>query len=570
MLQRELRRREHFAMMALFFACSLFATASAWGQANNEDDKTVIELNQFSSPTSSEPQAPLIGLEAYREVMETGNYLIGPGDEFLVYISSMDEPYVSVVLAEGGLFIPKVGAIAVGGLRLAAARQKVSDRYRHVMKVGEIDFELSKPRHFPVPVVGMVGEPGIKSATGVERISQVIGKAGALLSSASNRNIRIVKTNRLESGQQVAIERQIAAGYLADLEGLPVERADLDLYKVTGESHYNPFVEDGDIILISPQTGQIGALGAVQRPNFYEFVPGDRLSDLLLLALGPAPDYDANNVLLFRYAEDMITRSSQRVDIAAVLAGEPAADLLLKPDDWLNVRAIPGYHSDSQVRVVGEVQYPGYYVVGQEGMELRQVVELAGGFTDNASLAEARVVRQKFTDEDEGKDPEYERLRFVPVSDRTELDNQYFIMKSREKPGHLSVDLVELFEKGNETHNIRLLPGDVIAVPTLQQTVTVSGAVVRPGAVNFDQAYTVWDYIDRSGGFGWRASRDVLVIKALSGEKKRAKDVVQIQPGDRIWVRENPVRDYWAIFTQSMGVVGQVATVVLLFVSITK
>ena len=555
-------------MNAILLLCSILATVSAWAQTTSEDDKTVIEMNQFSAPPLTEPLTPIIGLEAYREVMETGNYLIGPGDEFLVYVSGMDEPYLSVVLAEGGLFIPKVGAIAVGGLRLAAARKKISERFREVMQVGEIDFELSRPRHFPVPIVGLVSDPGIKSATGVERISQVLAKAGALLASASNRNIHLIKTNRLDADQQAAIALQIAAGFLGSLEGLPVERADLELYKITGESHYNPFVEDGDIILISPQTGQIGALGAVQRPNFYEFVPGDRLSDLLLLALGPAPNYDANNVLLFRYEDDMITRSSQRVDIAAALANKGDADLLLQPDDWLNVRAIPGYHSDSQVRIVGEVQYPGYYVVGQEGVELREIVERAGGFTDNASLAEVRVVRQKIVGE--GADPEFDRLRFVPVGDRTELDNQYFIMKSREKPGHLSVDLIELFEKGNEAHNILLFPGDVIAVPTLQQTVTVSGAVVRPGAVNFEEGNTVWDYIDRTGGFGWRASRDVLVIKALSGEKKRANDIVRIQPGDRIWVRENPERDYWTIFTQSMGVVGQVATVVLLFVSITK
>jgi protein involved in polysaccharide export with SLBB domain len=224
---------------------------------------------------------------------------------------------------------------------------------------------------------------------------------------------------------------------------------------------------------------------------------------------------------------------------------------------------------DSQVFISGEVKYPGYYVVGQEGVTLREIIERAGGFTESASLAEARVVRQKFIGEGES-DPEFDRLRFVPVADRTELDNQYFIMKSREKLGQMSVDLVELFIKGNEAHNIRLLPGDVIDVPILQQTVTVSGAVAQPGAVIFDSTYTVWDYIDRSGGFGWRASRDVLVIKALSGEKERAKDVTQIQPGDRIWVRENPVRDYWTIFTQSMAVIGQVATVVLLFVSITK
>ena len=62
----------------------------------------------------------------------------------------------------------------------------------------------------------------------------------------------------------------------------------------------------------------------------------------------------------------------------------------------------------------------------------------------------------------------------------------------------------------------------------------------------------------------------MLVIKALSGEKKRVKDVVEIQPGDRIWIRERPERDYWTIFTQTMSVIGEVATVVLLVASLTS
>ena len=556
-------------MKAILMLLSILAAGPLWAQASRENSAG-IRLDQGSAPGSGGSQRSIIGLEAYREVIETGKYLIGSGDVFLVYVSGIDQPYFSEVLAEGGLFVPRVGVIPIGGLRLSAARKKITARFREAVKVGEIDFELSRPRKFPVPVVGLVTDPGVKSATGVERISQILAKAGGLEASASSRNIRLIKTSQFDLGQKVAIERQIAAGYLGNLQDLAVARADLELYRVTGESHYNPFVEDGDVILVSPQIGQIGALGAVQRPDFYEFVPGDRLSDLLLLSLGAAPNYDDNNVMLFRYGQDHITRNSRRVDIAAALAGEGDANLLLHPDDWLNVRAIPGFHAESQVRVVGEVQYPGYYVVGKEGVKLRVIIEQAGGFTENASLAEGRVVRQKFISGEQATDPEYERLKFVPVADRTELDNQYFIMKSREKQGQLSVDLVELFKKGDEAHNIRLLPGDVIAVPTLQQTVTVSGAVVRPGAISFEEADTVWDYIDRSGGLGWRASRDVLVIKALSGEKKHAKDVSQIQPGDRIWIREEPEHDYWTIFTQSMGVVGQVATVVLLFASITK
>ena len=61
-----------------------------------------------------------------------------------------------------------------------------------------------------------------------------------------------------------------------------------------------------------------------------------------------------------------------------------------------------------------------------------------------------------------------------------------------------------------------------------------------------------------------------LHIKAKTGELNRAEDVEHLSPGDRIWIKEGPKRDYWEIFTQAMAVVGNIATVVLIFVSLTR
>ena len=110
----------------------------------------------------------------------------------------------------------------------------------------------------------------------------------------------------------------------------------------------------------------------------------------------------------------------------------------------------------------------------------------------------------------------------------------------------------------------------MINVPRLQQTVVVSGAATSPGAIVYNPDYSVWDYIEAAGGFGWRASDDVRVIKARTGQSKLAKDVRVIDPGDRIWIKENPERDYWTIFTQAMAVIGEVSTIVLLFVTLTR
>jgi hypothetical protein len=62
----------------------------------------------------------------------------------------------------------------------------------------------------------------------------------------------------------------------------------------------------------------------------------------------------------------------------------------------------------------------------------------------------------------------------------------------------------------------------------------------------------------------------VRVIKASTGQPKWAKDVRRVEPGDRIWILEKPVRDYWTIFTQTMAVIGEVTTVVLLFITLTR
>lgn len=558
---------------ALFMLLTVVHIAAQTG------DKTVIELKQAEPEKKGESAPPLIGMEAFREVLESGKYMVGPGDEFLVYVPGMESPFYAEVLAEGGVFIPKVGSIKVAGLSLAEARLRVQQRFAEILRVGQLTFELNKTRLFPVPVLGLVEEPGLKAASGVERVSQVLEKAGGLTALSSSRNIRLLKTAALSPQQRAEVSLYVSLGKPpADMGRSAVERVDLDLYRATGESSYNPFVEDGDIVMVSALAGRIASFGALKRPGFYEFVDGDKLSDLLRLSLGPTVDVDDKKIWLFRFEDDMTTRVAMPVDLRAVLAGDAAADFSLHVDDWLIARPIPGYHQDREVRVVGEVSYPGHYVVGPEGMTLRDLVENAGGFTERAFLAEARVVRQAFVqneiardgEEAEEKDPEYERIRFIPVSERTEDENQYFIMKSRERTGQMSVDLVRLFEEDDQAQNIPLLPGDVLVVPTLQRTVAVSGAVAQPGSVTFDSAYSVWDYIERAGGYGWRASKDVRVIKGRTGEIKRASGTVLIQPGDRIWVKEKPERNYWAIFTQGMEVVGQVSTVVLLYVTITR
>jgi len=515
---------------------------------------------------TGELPSTMIGLEAFREVMLSGQYLVGPGDRFLIHVSESDEPLEVRVLAEGGVHIPKVGRIRVGGLRLGAAREAMVAAFRRAFRVGEVWVELSEPRRFPVPVVGMVRAPGLVVANAVQRVSEVVEKAEGLAENASTRNIRVLSTATLSREQAADLRQQAEAGRFGFLSQVDSRRADLELYYVTGDSEYNPFVEDGDIIVVPSSQSAIRGVGAVNRPGIFEFVEGDRVSDLLSLSMGFAPHVDMSQVFLFRYQEEGTRQISQALDTQSLLTGDPVADVGLRPGDWLVARETPEFQPTSTVHIVGEVRYPGHYVVGREGVPLRDVIAWAGDFTRVASLPKSRVYRQLTATE--VVDPEFDRVVSIPAGDRTEEEKQYFNMKSRERRGQMVVDFISLFEDEDETQNLLLRAGDVVQIPTLQSTVLVSGQAAHPGALVFDPDYAVGEYIDLAGGPGWRASSDVRVIKARTGEIISANNVASMDPGDRIWIKEKPVRDYWSIFTQAMEVVGQVSTLVLLYATL--
>ena len=186
------------------------------------------------------------------------------------------------------------------------------------------------------------------------------------------------------------------------------------------------------------------------------------------------------------------------------------------------------------------------------------------GLQKKASLNNARFMR---ADVFETEDLVAEHIGTIPVADRTEMDNQYFTMKSRQRP-EMIVDFIELVDRGASLEDIILKPGDSIFIPRRTGTVLVSGQVASPGALDFNPDYGITDYVERAGGRTWRAQKNILVIKSHTGEIKQAKKIKKLEPGDRIWIREKPERDYWKLFTDVTQVLGEVSTVVLLFVSL--
>jgi protein involved in polysaccharide export with SLBB domain len=213
------------------------------------------------------------------------------------------------------------------------------------------------------------------------------------------------------------------------------------------------------------------------------------------------------------------------------------------------------------VEVRGEVEFPGVYVIDEGEETLGKLISRAGGLTSEAAVQEATLTRSIGT---ETVDPEFERLKLIEVADMTRDEYEYFKLRSREHKGRVVVDFERLLIGGVASEDVLLRRGDIVAVPTATRSIKVAGQVAAPGAIAFEEGKPVKWYIERAGGYAWRASKGkTRVIRARSGEWVKAKDARDLGPGDTIWVPEKPERDYWEMFKEGLAITSQILTAYL-------
>ena len=84
--------------------------------------------------------------------------------------------------------------------------------------------------------------------------------------------------------------------------------------------------------------------------------------------------------------------------------------------------------------------------------------------------------------------------------------------------------------------------GDVIEIPEYNNTVRISGTVMYPNTVSFEDGKTLKYYIEQAGGYGFRAKKSKVYIVYMNGQVKRAKKGSRelIQPGCEVIV---PVKE---------------------------
>ena len=168
---------------------------------------------------------------------------------------------------------------------------------------------------------------------------------------------------------------------------------------------------------------------------------------------------------------------------------------VLQPYDVVHVRRSPAYSTARNITVTGEVNYEGSFTLEGKDMRLSDAIAMAGGLTENAYLAGARLSRQ-LTDEERVR----EQATMDAISDfLRERDSIAWSKMDVGKNYYVGIDLEGAMKKPGSDKDIILREGDQIFIPEYNGVVKVAGNVMFPNTVFFQAGKNCKKYINMAG-----------------------------------------------------------------------
>ncbi|MGC8802244.1 MAG: SLBB domain-containing protein [Bacteroidales bacterium] len=626
------------------------------------------------------------------------NYQLGPGDEIVIDIwGASQQNYRLMVNPEGYIFIDNVGPIFVNGLTIEKASKQIIGRLSsiyagltgpHPNTFAQVN--LGNLRSIKVNIVGEVNFPGTYTLPSLATVFNALYVAGGPSENGTYRDIRVIRENKtvatidlyefLTTGEQksnIRLQDQdviLVKPYMnrVDLMGevkIPAlfEMKDketmVDLLRYCGgftdkayqhrikvlrktdkeysvaevtRNAFNTFeLQDGDQIKVEPVlnrfSNRVEISGAVFRPGIYELTEGMTLRDLIEKADGLREDAFTDRAIIYRLQNDLKTEiypvdlerimkdSSYNValqkedlvqvfsifeleekyaidisgevqmpgtfpyvknmtlsDVIALAGGfkesaslarveiarrvknqdytkltpeiaivklfnvsknltlsDSASAFVLEPYDKIYVRRSPGYEVQTQAQVVGEVLFPGVYTIQSKTERISDLIKRSGGLTPEAYVRGARLYRQM-------KEDVKMRQKLLKSIEQATIEDSLKLMASFDKEQFIGIDLEKILSNPGSKYDLLLQDGDRLEVPKRLETVRLSGALLFPSSVRYEEGISLREYARMAGGFSPNAQPSKAFVIYPNGTIKSTTTFLgirfypEIEPGAEI------------------------------------
>lgn len=355
------KRRTIAAVAAtLLLGAALLLPAHAQSRALTPDRAPTAPLDLkgrlgLPSKASAEAATPV----ALEGILDPASYRVAPGDRLVLGIwGAVDLEQELALGADGGLVVPAVGVVTIGGLTLEEAAGKVRAACAAAYPRSTITLTLARPGLLRIPITGQVIAAGTYEVLSSFRLDDLVQVAGGLSSGADTRGLEI--THR--DGTRVM--------------------CDLLSWRADGSPTGNPTLETGDRVHVPPAAAshrvrgvfpegmETAATSILDRPfraetRLVPARPGDRL-DFVLRAAGWLGTHACTETVWI----DSPGGARREVRLA------DAAATALEPGDAIEIPFCREW-----VAVNGSVVRPGFYPY-LPGQTVTDYVYLAGGPTE--------------------------------------------------------------------------------------------------------------------------------------------------------------------------------------------
>ncbi len=328
--------------------------------------------------------------------------------------------------------------------------------------------------------------------------------------------------------------------------------------------------------------------GDVTNPGAYQFTESMTVRDLVFKAgsvLDSAylPEAEITSVKILDGKLGQL--SHKTIDLSKAIAGDPANNIQLAPNDRLHIKQIADYQTVRIVTLSGQVSFPGKYPF-RKGEKLSDVIERAGGFTPYAYLRGAYFTRLRVRDlQQKSLEEMTDRMDRELLSAGAEqlstalsqeeiaakkgelAQKQKFIetLRQTKATGRMTIFVADAKTLRSTEYDFELEDGDALNIPEKNSVVNVMGSVMAQGSHLYAEQLNYQDYIDATGGYSnYADTGNIFILKVDGSARKVSRNFIgwsssrsrwemtayggairQIEPGDTIVVPEKAERIAW-------------------------
>ena len=531
-------------ILILFLSCIFCFGAidvsqiSASGNSSTTSSSQNIENNISKSAPA---QIPVFGAELfngnfknYTQRVYNPDYKIAVGDQISLKIwGAVEFEQILVVDSQGNIFIPKVGAVNLLGVKNSALVSVIKAQVNKIYKNNVFVYaDMNAYQNVSVFVTGSVNAPGLYQGLSSDSVIQYLDKAGGInLEYGSFRDIQILRNNAV------------------------IKKIDLYDFLLKGQMDLFPF-RSGDVVLVGNVQSYVFVNGDVQRP--FRFELANDIKTLFDLARVAGAKPIVTNAILRSYGND------HKLEVSAYNKMQ-FSKVLLKTGD--EVQFNPEYISQNiSITVNGEHSGLKTLVV-RKGTTLEDVSRLivANGQSDmNALQVFRKSVAKTQKDLINAQLKELETLALTSPSVTSQgaaikAEQAKLILEFIQRARELEPKGQIVIDKPKSYGEVILEEGDTINVPSKNNLIIVQGEVTLPGAFVYNKGENLKYYINLAGGYGERADTSKVLVIRNNGKAQRYSGSVDMMPGDSVLVLPKVESENLQIFSMLTQILYQIA-----------